>query len=124
MLNKNAKKWVEALRSGKYKQTRSVLRDRVGFCCLGVACDLYAQEHPRAKWEDGYFMDKADTLPKTVQKWLGLRVEDGSTDAESLVDFNDGNKDLDVRPHTFNEIADIIESKPAGLFGKVTPHAG
>ena len=49
MLNPNAQKWVDALRSGEYKQTRGALRgDDEGnepkFCCLGVACDLYAKE--------------------------------------------------------------------------------
>lgn len=43
-------KWLEALRSGKYTQTRGKLRrtaqqgndpDRIpGFCCLGVLCDI------------------------------------------------------------------------------------
>jgi len=33
--------WIEALRSGKYTQGNSRLRDREGgYCCLGVACDL------------------------------------------------------------------------------------
>jgi hypothetical protein len=34
------RKWVEALRSGKYQQTRYRMRDRDKFCCLGVLCDL------------------------------------------------------------------------------------
>ena len=29
------KKWVEALRSGEYKQTQSKLHNEEGFCCLG-----------------------------------------------------------------------------------------
>lgn len=35
----NAKKWVQALRSGRYKQLVGSLRDDIGehFCCLGVA---------------------------------------------------------------------------------------
>lgn len=38
-------KWVEALRSGKYKQGKMQLRvvlpdGEPGFCCLGVACDI------------------------------------------------------------------------------------
>jgi len=33
-------KWIEALRSGKYHQTRSLLRDSNGFCCLGVLADI------------------------------------------------------------------------------------
>ena len=34
------KKWIEALRSGNYKQAEGQLRDNDGFCCIGVACDL------------------------------------------------------------------------------------
>ena len=33
-------KWVEALRSGKYKQTKGELKNGQGFCCLGVACEI------------------------------------------------------------------------------------
>jgi hypothetical protein len=34
------KKWVDALRSGKYAQGRNALRKRNRYCCLGVLCDL------------------------------------------------------------------------------------
>lgn len=34
------KKWVEALRSGKYKQGQNCLRKGDTYCCLGVACDV------------------------------------------------------------------------------------
>ena len=36
-------RWIKALRSGRYKQTRLGLRDecdRPGFCCLGVLCSV------------------------------------------------------------------------------------
>lgn len=36
-------RWVKALRSGKYRQAKGVLRspdNDVSYCCLGVACDL------------------------------------------------------------------------------------
>lgn len=33
-------KWIAALRSGRYPQTRAALRTDVGYCCLGVLCDL------------------------------------------------------------------------------------
>ncbi|MGY3609896.1 MULTISPECIES: hypothetical protein [unclassified Bradyrhizobium] len=36
------KRWVEALRSGDYKQGRRVLRQDDMYCCLGVLCDLAA----------------------------------------------------------------------------------
>jgi hypothetical protein len=37
-------RWVAALRSGKYLQTKERLRGNGGHCCLGVLCDLFAQE--------------------------------------------------------------------------------
>lgn len=33
-------RWLEALRSGEYKQGRAYLRKDDKFCCLGVLCDL------------------------------------------------------------------------------------
>ena len=41
MKKENAMKWIKALRSGKYEQTRSGhLRDSDGYCCLGVLCHI------------------------------------------------------------------------------------
>ena len=37
-------RWIEALESGKYPQTKDHLHDDMGYCCLGVACDLFAKE--------------------------------------------------------------------------------
>lgn len=36
------RKWLKALRSGKYKQTRGSLYDDIdgGYCCLGVMCKV------------------------------------------------------------------------------------
>lgn len=33
-------RWLEALESGKYPQASHKLRTPLGFCCLGVACDI------------------------------------------------------------------------------------
>lgn len=53
-------KWVAALRSGDYEQGRGYLH-RGGFCCLGVACDLFIKETGRACWDgDGDFDDFDD----------------------------------------------------------------
>lgn len=35
----NLRKWVEALESGRYKQTRESLH-KIGYCCLGVWCEI------------------------------------------------------------------------------------
>lgn len=48
-----AKAWVEALRSGKYKQGKGWLRQEEPgveptFCCLGVLCDLSGQ----GRWKE------------------------------------------------------------------------
>jgi len=45
------KLWVDALLSGKYSQGMSVLRRGNNFCCLGVLCDLYAEDHPSWQWK-------------------------------------------------------------------------
>ena len=38
---KTLKAWIKALRSGKYKQTYSVLSDsKARYCCLGVLCEV------------------------------------------------------------------------------------
>lgn len=48
-----AKKWVKALRSGKYKQGKHMLKaaTKTGmrYCCLGVLCELYQQDRKRKK---------------------------------------------------------------------------
>lgn len=40
MTKELATTWVEALRSGKYQQCRSALKNDEGFCCLGVLADI------------------------------------------------------------------------------------
>ena len=40
-MNKTIKrKWVKALRSGRYRQTQLTLKNRHGYCCLGVLRQL------------------------------------------------------------------------------------
>lgn len=121
-MNDNAKKWVATLRSDKYKQAKAYLRtgdDR--FCCLGVACDLAVdagvlEEGKRLanfyRYSDG---DKVrmGVLPDSVQQWLGLATNDGEYLSEGkksqLVAVNDAGA-------SFDEIANIIDSEPDGLF--------
>lgn len=46
--------WVEALESGTYPQTQRCLRDRRGYCCLGVLADVAMQRGVVAgRWEEG-----------------------------------------------------------------------
>jgi hypothetical protein len=109
MLSEFAKEWVKALRSGKYKQTKGVLyeADRNAFCCLGVACDISGL--PPEEWHGSDYT----VLPQEVKQSLNLssnygRFFDG--DYTSLVKCND------ALGYSFDQIADIIESEPKGLF--------
>jgi hypothetical protein len=109
--------WVEALRSGKYSQTRGRLRDEDGFCPLGVLCDLnaqYAPEEMRGAWEeDMRFSGCLGVLPYVVINWAGLPAWDSHgnlPDNTILPWYNDGRVEPFIRRHTLAEIADIIEA--------------
>lgn len=120
-------KWIEALRSGKYKQSQDALHDSDGYCCLGVACDLYLKEHPdAAEWTtasaDTYrfrFRDRNGkieylNLPQLVMSWLGVRTPDG--EFVDVYGYNRTLAHLNDNGRSFEEIAQIIESGPEKLF--------
>jgi hypothetical protein len=129
-MNDNVKAWVEALRSGEYKQgmgcLTTVADDGSEYnCCLGVACKLAVEagviKAPKGNraYDGGvYYRDGDDVqsaiLPDAVRAWLGLATtdstfyrEDGTQ--EKLTSLNDGGT-------SFERIATIIESNPEGLF--------
>lgn len=103
--------WVEALRSGKYKQGQGQLRDDNNkFCCLGVLCNLHAQAHPEiaAQQEDpSSYLGGYEFPPKEVLKWAGLNSEEGEFvdekgEGQSLAELNDEGR-------TFRYLANRIE---------------
>lgn len=98
----NVRKWVKALRSGKYKQTQSELQDGDSYCCLGVVC-LLAGMKSRAKDNRLYFGKQADYLPKTAQRWLGVGDMDPKIGKFSASFLNDEDS------LQFDEIADLVE---------------
>jgi hypothetical protein len=119
-MNKNAKKWVKALRSGKYKQVTDRLTELdngkvLGHCCLGVLCELAVKDGVRTQVTNTSFRrlysNYGTALPPQVQKWAGLRSgygQFGDVD-ESLADLNDSGK-------SFKYIARVIEQKAKELF--------
>lgn len=114
-MNNNIKLWIDALRSGEYKQGRRKLKNGDTYCCLGVLCDLYAKETGKGKWrEDDQFLTDGRTsafnLPLDVMKWAGVCLSEGrfAYGGKSLVALNDEGK-------SFSDIAEIIESEPEGL---------
>lgn len=116
-----AKKWVEALRSGKYKQGQRRLRDENNnFCCLGVLCNLHANEFPKlAKDETDplMYLGEDESLPGQVREWSGISdplgelkeidwwVEDDTCIFDKYTSLAEAN-DEGV---TFEKIADWIE---------------
>lgn len=123
-MNKRIKElWIEALRSGDYKQGKGLLRNENDeFCCLGVLTNLYALEHPEiAKQETDptRFLKCSGYLPIEVAEWaeistmfakeqfskngivIGYDVEIGD---QSAIHWND------TYCLTFSKIADKIET--------------
>lgn len=102
------KRWLAALRSGQYKQTREVLTNGKGFCCLGVLCNLHAIEHGK-EWRqtaDGVVylnMAEPDEVSVRVLKWAGLPLMTPQLpDGRDLGEINDSGTN-------FRRIADLIE---------------
>ncbi len=106
------RKWVDALRSGEYKQGKGQLRKGDKFCCLGVLCDLHAKEtghrwsvvpqNSEAKFIRSYL--DSDCYPDDrVAEWAGLKETDPVIKGHSLATYNDGTNS------SFFEIADLIE---------------
>lgn len=92
-------RWIEALRSGKYAQGKTNLRDAAdNFCCLGVLCDLYDPNH----WEPSEYAYRysghSAMLPENIHAAINLDFDAGDT----LMQMND-------LGDSFNEIADYIE---------------
>ena len=112
-MNKNAKKWIKALRSGEYKQTKEFLRIGDKFCCLGVACDLYGKSK-KIPWDDVLFLDEREHLPQIVIEWLGLN--NGEGEFQSTIKGENFLTGLNDSGRRFKTIANIIESEPEGLF--------
>ena len=126
----NRKKWIDALRSGNYQQTTDGYLHLDGkYCCLGVLCDVYEKETGRKveatislptgpeTFGFKYDFETLETFPQ-VMEWVGLRNRIGLYDEVDEVDEN-GQCSLSHKNDygfSFEEIAEIIEREPDGLF--------
>jgi hypothetical protein len=106
---KQAQRWANALRSGKYKQITGRLQGSNGYCCLGVGCEVFIPKDKQLRTESLSSiriliggLPSASSQPG-APKWL--RAVDGDfynkTD-EHLHTLND-------EGYSFDEIADLIE---------------
>lgn len=115
MLNPDVKKrWVEALRSGKYKQAHGQLTHGIGYCCLGVLCEV--EKFP--EWDGKYiFAEVPDNAGRSIcdenelPEHILARVGLSQNDQVTLIRLNDGHirEGKIVEAVDFPEIADYIE---------------
>lgn len=125
MLTDIQKEWVELLRSGKFKQGTGVLHNAENNyrCCLGVAIEVCKRHGITFKEEITSFFSNGVSgeaikydglggcLPEKAVNFIGLSTNFGTFLNGDLSELNDDGK-------TFEEIADLIESEPEGLFKK------
>jgi hypothetical protein len=124
-------KWVEALRSGEYKQAEGKLHDTKNdaFCCLGVLCKVMGaefgpgQEEKENEDEGGMYIDTYDYVPVLNGRVLSKNEDEelkesfckevGIPTQFDLIELNDGRgkpgDDNYKAPAPFSEIADYIE---------------
>lgn len=92
------KKWLKALRSGKFKQGKEVLFDKEKntYCCLGVACRV-----------QGVGISQGDSFISDHSKRIPILLRGTEDVPEHLAQLNDGTT-VDRR-RTFKQIANYIE---------------
>lgn len=102
----NMKRWIEALRSGKYSQRLHVYREDGKHCALGVAYEL-AHEDGAIEWDGDYPVAAgcSGNGGAALVDWLGLRQY---LILDDVIFWND--KAL----LSFDEIASNLESRYGG----------
>lgn len=116
--------WLDALRSGEYKQGKHALHRLAdnSFCCLGVLCDvvvksdmvdIVVEEHSGVSVYNG----DALTLPLAIAEVAQINPFGGLLDGGAVwssgghLPYRELTEINDYTDLTFNEIADIIEEK-------------
>lgn len=108
------KKWLAALRSGKYKQGQGCLYnpDDKSFCCLGVLNHIALKgnvEVVEHEPDDDYYLEKGDFLELPSREFCTtFNIDMPDHMQESLVTMNDDGR------CSFVEIADYIEEHSRG----------
>lgn len=94
-------RWMNALRSGEYKQSTGHLRNDYGFCCLGVLCDIFDNQRWIRDNSQGVYeyQGSISGLSADIKHEVGLWYEPEG----KLIDLND------LERRSFHEIAKWIE---------------
>lgn len=96
--------WINALRSGNYSQTKFYLQNNIGYCCLGLACQLFIPQNQIEYNSLGYIIGQLPSRQHNAPKWLkGINADFMCKTGEFLSKLND-------KGWTFNQIADALET--------------
>jgi hypothetical protein len=106
---KQLKTWILALRSDKYSQTKMMLNNSKGYCCLGLACKILIPKN-KLELDEKYINGGYPSNQKYAPEWLKEinndflnHTKSNKLDGKSLTCLNDSEN------FTFNEIADQLE---------------
>lgn len=107
MKKKCLKEWVKALRSGDYLGTSGALRNEVGYCPLGVLCDLskLAVWEPEPNSKKFQYLGQINYLPKEVAKWAGMSDQERKEVTAYMIAYTDSQR------LSLSEIADLLLEK-------------
>lgn len=112
LLKKYVNEWITVLRSGKFKQAKGKLQRDEGYCCLGVACELFADKYTRGS--EGFLHGETPRTAFGAPGWLEA-IGSEQFNGALLADLNDRGLNIPgetkVKPLTFDEIADILQLK-------------
>lgn len=96
-------KWIQALDSGKYKQSKGELQNRDGYCCLGVACRVLLPKKSLNLDSEGFLQGGFPESHDSPQWLIDVNEDFSNKTGETLVFLNDELK------FTFSEIATLLE---------------
>lgn len=122
-LGKLQLKWVKALESGKFRKSTGDLRNKKGFCCLGVLEKLEGNLAKRKPGNSYCFLNNdmynSSNLSKKTKNKYGFYGSSGQFKNDVLVKgysrlttINDSEK------FSFKQIAKIIRDNPSLVFKK------
>jgi len=106
LLDKEIKKaWIEALRSGKYKQGRMCLKRDNEYCCLGVLCEINNKLE-----EFGCLIGTSNNvyLSENLEEEFNL-IYNGHFKGFLIDEMRCLTEMNDSRNFTFEQIAEVIE---------------
>jgi hypothetical protein len=132
------RKWLSALKSGKFIQTRGTLgrktRDgKLKHCCLGVLCELNIKAIKEVGWDEytptvKTYDDSDGNLPSHMKDLAGLYDVAGGFDGKSLLpperrqEFDKLVKQLDSlaevndTSRSYDKVIEIISKFPEAVF--------